>query len=176
MNRNVLIGVAVIVLLAIGWWLFFSPKPSTDQTTQLTEDTAADTTSSSNTSPNTFSKILSQNGNYECKYEQVSTTSQSVNLIYISDGKIRGEFRTNGISGSMMVYDGVNLYVWREGAIVGTKMQLKSLAELPLIIPKDLTSGTVLGSGLDSVSWDCHPWSKNASLLVPPSEVTFSAK
>ena len=177
MNRNILIAVIVIVVLGAGLWVFFSPKMSTDQTTQPTETTTpTNTTSSSNTSPNTFKSILSQSGSYECRYEQATSTGQSTNLIYISDGKLRGEFRTIGAVGNMMVFDGVSLYVWKEGAIVGTKTQLKSLSELPLVIPKDLTSGTVLGSGIDNVSWDCHQWSKKASSFVAPAEVKFSAK
>ena len=175
MNRNILIAAVVIVVLGAGLWVFFSPKMSTDQTTKPTE-TTTNTTSTSNTSPNTFKSILAQSGSYECRYEQATSTGQSTNLIYISDGKLRGEFRTLGAVGNMMVYDGANLYVWMEGAIVGTKTQLKSLSELPLVIPKDLTSGSVLGSGIDNVSWDCHAWSKNAALLVPPKEVKFSAK
>ena len=89
---------------------------------------------------------------------------------------MRGEFRTvNGIqtAGSLMVYNGGTLYVWTEGKGVGTKVQIKTIADLPTVIPKDLTSGTVLGSGLDSVGWDCHNWEQNNTLLAPPATVKF---
>ncbi len=120
--------------------------------------------------------IFSEKGNYQCDYEQVTNELRSSNVVYVSDGKMRGEFRTSQTGGgtsTIVVYDGSYLYTWTEGQSKGTVSQPKTLADLPSIIPEDVSSGRILGSGTNSVSWNCHAWSKDASKLVKPSYVNF---
>ncbi len=121
--------------------------------------------------------IFSEPGNYQCDYEQVSQLTRATNVVYISNGKMRGEFRTSTAQGStatMVVYDGSYLYVWTEGKSTGTVTQPKTIKDLPGIIPEDVSSGRILGSSANNVSWNCHAWSKVPSLLVKPSYVTFN--
>jgi hypothetical protein len=181
MNKNILIGVVVVVLVLLGWALY-KRSPSSVSTNELaTSTTQVNPTSvtpgtSLPNSANSFPVLFNQAGSHECKYEQVSNNSRSFNSIFIADGKMRGEFRTttNGVTtASLMVYNAPTLYIWQEGKPTGTKTVLKSVADLPVVIPKDLTSGAVLGSGLNSVGWDCHDWIKNSALLTPPTYVKF---
>jgi hypothetical protein len=72
-----------------------------------------------------------------------------------------------------MVYNGGVLYVWQEGAKTGSKSTLSAASDLPVVLPTDLTSGKVIGSGLNSVGWDCHDWNKDPTLLEPPSYIKF---
>jgi hypothetical protein len=65
------------------------------------------------------------------------------------------------------------MYQWSEGASQGKRTVLSSLSQLPAAIPKDLTSGTIIGNSYESVGWLCHTWLTNKSLLMPPSYVTF---
>jgi hypothetical protein len=184
MNKNILIGVVVVILVIIGVVLYVPKTDNSISSTDVLVDSATTTvtqTTSSGTvvkgaSTNTFKSIFSQPGSHVCAFEQVSQASRTSGNVYIADGKMRAEFRTTigekKIS-NMMVYNGGTLYVWVEGTAVGTKSQLKSVSELPFVIPQDLTSGSVLGSGLNSASWDCHDWSKNNTLLAPPTTVKF---
>ncbi len=129
-------------------------------------------------SGNTYHSLLTQTGNYECDYSQVQSSGQAKNVIYLSGGKMRAEFRStsSGVGTSnLAVYDGHYLYEWQEGFSTGTKTVLTSLSQLPAAIPTDLTSGKIYGSSYESVGWLCHPWSADASLLAPPSYVTFTA-
>lgn len=179
MNRTVAVVVIIIVLLGLGWKFFKSPKTDTNNvtpdTTQATSTGTKTNTSTSSSNTQTTQSLITQKGSYECIFTQASTTGQSTNLIYIADGKLRGEFRDVDAVGNLMLYDGINLYVWQEGKTVGTKTRLTSLSQLPSIIPRDLTSGSSLGSGLNSAGWDCHQWIKKANLLVPPTQVRFTA-
>ena len=77
------------------------------------------------------------------------------------------------VNSNLMVYNGGILYSWVEGKGVGTKSALNSVSDLPFVIPTDLTSGKVIGTSENNVSWDCHDWSKNNTMLVPPSTVKF---
>ena len=182
MSQNTLIGAAVIFILAIiGIWYFTSSSLSTgNSNVTTTTETTTGTTGTTPKPTNTFRSIFTQSGNNECRFEQVENSSRSTNVVYISEGKMRGEFRTttDGIetTSSIMIYDGGYLYVWQEGKTTGTKTAIRSLADLPQAIPTDLSSGAIFGTSVDSVSWDCHPWNKDSKMLVVPTYVKFTAK
>lgn len=121
--------------------------------------------------------LFPQKGNYQCVYETVTPNSRSTNTVYLSNGKMRGEFRSSTPDGSvtnMVVYDGKYLYVWLEGMNVGKITEPKSLADFPSIVPINITEGKILGDGYNSVSYDCYPWSKIDSYLQKPTYVNFS--
>jgi hypothetical protein len=185
MNRNILIGLVVVLLVAIGVWMWMSSDKndalytaptnttatSTSDTTPKPVTTGTDTTSSTNT----FQSIITQKGSYQCTFSQATQGGQTISNIYIADGKLRGEFRDTDSVGNMMIYNNGTLYIWQEGKTVGTKSQVSTLAQLPSVIPKDLTSGSSLGSGINAVGWDCRQSTNPASLFVPSSAIKFSA-
>jgi uncharacterized protein (UPF0333 family) len=93
MNRNTIIGsVIIVILVAVGIW-YFTATDMTDSTVSTNE--APGTKKTAPATPSTFKSIFAQSGNHQCTYEQVSPTSRSNSLVYIADGKMRGEFRTN---------------------------------------------------------------------------------
>ena len=180
MNRNTIIGgIVIVILVAIGIW-YFSPSSVIDSTvsTNATLDATKATPTKPSATPSTFKSIFAQSGNHQCTYEQVSPTSRSNSLVFVADGKMRGEFRTNSADATItniMVYNGGYLFSWKEGAVVGKKSSIKSIAELPEAIPSDLSSGAVYGTSADNVSWDCHDWLKDAKVFVLPINIAFSA-
>lgn len=187
MKQSTLIGiVAVIILAVLGVWYYSSnSNPATDTQTETatSSDTTGVTGTPAATTPaagsSTFRSIFTQTGNHQCDYTQTGTSSQGNSVIYIADGKMRGEFRTttSGIStASLMIYTGGYLYSWKEGATTGTKSSIKTIADLPEVIPSDLTSGVILGTGSDNVGWNCHDWLKDTKLFTIPAYVTFSAR
>ena len=191
MNQNVLIAIIVVLVLAlVGTWTMQSSRTSsapydtdTVATTSEMPSAAASPAGSTSASPKkpvaptpTFKSIFSQPGSHECKYNQTDSSGSKSNVIYIADGKMRGEFRTVAgatSAGTLMVYNSGYLYVWQEGKTAGMKSSITSISQLPYAIPTDLTSGTVLGTNGQNVSWDCHTWIKDTTLLAPPSYVTF---
>lgn len=187
MNRNTIIGIAIaIILVILGIWYYSSNTanmPLSANLNVIDSQTNANGSQGSQTkttpaNPNTFKGIFDQSGNHQCVYDQVNPSNRSNSIIYIADGKMRGEFRTmtaETTSANIMIYTGGYLYSWKEGATVGTKSSIKSIAELPQVIPSDLTSGAVFGTSIDNVSWDCHYWLKDIKTFVVPTNVTFSA-
>ena len=185
-QKNVLIAFAIIVIAALAFWFSTSSmvevNAPTSESTAPTSTTPSKTTGTTPKAPSpikggsTFTSVLTQKGNYECDYEQVEHTGQGHNVIYISGGKMRAEFRNisgDVQAGSLSVYDGHYLYAWQEGKSVGTKTVITSLGQLPAAIPQDLTSGRIYGTAYESVGWKCHTWLVDKSLLVPPSYVVF---
>ncbi len=194
MKQKIIIVVLVLVIVGIGWFVFSqltnptltSTQTATSTTTTpvvtgsvtvvKTQSTPVKPTGPTGIAGNTYHSLITIAGNYECLYVQVTSSSQTTNTLYISDGRLRGEFRTNGMGGNLVVYDGQYLYTWKEGSAVGIRTQPKTIADLPALIPQDMTSATVLGSGLNSAGWDCHPWIRDASILVAPSNVKFTVQ
>jgi hypothetical protein len=153
---------------------------SPDQNATTTGTTGTTGTGSGTTvtgSAGTFHSIFTQSGNHQCTYEQVGTNTRSTSVVDIADGKMHGEFRTTGATNSadIMIYSGGVLYAWKEGATVGKKTNISSLADLPQAIPADLTSAAIYGFSSQNVSWDCHDWNKDVKLFVLPTYVTFSS-
>lgn len=185
MNRIITIIVIIIILLGLGWWVFYTPKtvtmPVGTNTPTAIGDTNSPSTSTNTTTggiatkPKTFQSIITQKGSYKCTYNKVTQAGQTISTIYISEGKLRGEFRDIDAVGNMMIYNGGTLYIWQEGKTVGTKLQISTIAQLPAVIPKDLTSASSLGSGINSVGWDCHQSTNPASLFVPSTAIKFTA-
>jgi hypothetical protein len=189
MNKSLALVIAIIAALALGVW-FFTSAPALPTLTDTATTTATATPQSTQATPsakkptqgvpnsqNTYKSLLTQSGSYQCDYDQVLASGKGHNVIYLYGGKMRGEFRTdnNGITtANLFIYDGRYLYQWKEGASVGTRTALTSLSQLPLAIPKDLTSGGIVGNSYESVGWFCHTWLTNKSLLTPPSYVTFN--
>ena len=182
MNPKTLIGgiVAVIIIL-FGIWYFASNSigagAPTAATSTESSGTAPGTSAAAPRSTNTFRSIFTQSGNHECRYEQVGTSSQTTSVVYIADGKMRGEFRTIGAvpSANLMIYSGGVLYSWKEGATTGKKTSISALSDLPQAIPQDLSSGAIFGVSSENVSWDCHDWARDVRLFILPTYVTFSS-
>lgn len=192
MKKNLLLGAGIVGIAAfivIGGGLIATDPGSdvvseTSTTTEVTKTNTVTKTpvkTTTTTAPiegmkTSLGGIFAEKGNYQCNYESVSPQSRTSNVVYVSDGKMRGEFRTIEASSSkatLVVYDGSYLYVWTEGYSTGTVSQPKTIAELPGIIPEDVSSGRILGTSENNVSWNCFPWSKDASKLVKPSYVKF---
>ena len=188
-NSLVLWGVGGLLVLSVVIWGFNKKTDSLDSVpdeneVSTTTENVKTTTSTTTTKPTSvtgmkisLSGIFAEKGNHQCDYEQVTQQNRSKHVIYISNGKMRAEFRTSeGINSdnTLMVYDGSYLYVWTEGKNTGTRTQPKTIKDLPSLIPEDISSGRILGSGINNVSWDCHAWSLDSSKLVPPSYVRFN--
>lgn len=193
MNKNIVIGgIIVVILILLGFWYIASlpvttpaPVPSTTATSTATSTPVVvptSTTPATSAAPaatatkSAFKSIFTQSGNHECTYQQVGASSQTTSVIYISGGKMRGEFRTTGTvsSANLMIYNGGYLYSWKEGTTVGKKLSINSIADLPSVIPKDLTSGAIFGTSADSVGWNCNDWLKDNSVFVIPTYVKFT--
>lgn len=181
MNKNILWSSVGVILVVLFVWMLTSKgavvQPVDEQVvTETKTNIPAKVVVASKpvqTQPTeTFTNLLPKLGNYQCDYEEVTQNTRSSNTVYLSDGKMRAEFRSRNAAGatnSIMVYDGINLYTWTEGMSVGTSIHPKTLSDFPSIIPRDIVAAKVLGSGLYNASWNCHPWSKDPSMIMKPS-------
>lgn len=198
MNKNTWIGIIVaIFVVAFAAWAYSMVNTYTKPLPDLTTASSTPTTSTSTvqfipsqpppahvylpTTPATkpatqyvpLPPLLSQPNAHKCVYSQVTPTSQSSGVVYLADGKLRSEFRTVGGIGTLSVFDGQYVYVWKEGSTHGTRTEYTDIAQLSTLIPKDLTSGAVLGSSSNNAGWKCTPWIPDMTMLSAPQGVTF---
>lgn len=124
----------------------------------------------------TYKSLVTQMGNYRCDVEQVSAGTRTDAVVFVSDGKMHVELRPVGKTGTIAVYDGRYLYTWTEGMASGGKTQPSSLSQLPFILPANLNTRTTLSAGGSSFTWNCRTWTRDASLFVAPSYVTFKSQ
>lgn len=184
MNKKI-IWIVVLILIVLLFVIYIPKTKAPENAEELTNNSVATTTNTTPTTPttkksvtstNTFKSIFNQPGSHTCSYDKITPEARTNVIIYIADGKMRAEFRTitaNKTTSNIMVYNSGILYVWTEGMLTGTKNPLSSVSDLPFIIPNDLTSGGVVGTGLNSVSWFCHAWSKDSKMLTPPTTIKF---
>ncbi len=187
MKNSLIWGIVALVIVGLLFWRLNDTTDSVVGTTPETQEVSTTTNTVVNKPTTTkpapvagmkvsLGGIFAEKGNYQCDYEQATQQNRSKHVIYISNGKMRAEFRTSeGLNSdnTLMVYDGSYLYVWTEGKTTGTISQPKTIQDLPSLIPEDVSSGRILGSGINNVSWNCHAWSLDASKLVKPSYVKF---
>lgn len=191
MKNSILLGVIVVIVLgSLYFWRAGVENNVSNTNIQNATSTVESKTETVNSVPKSTSPkttnvsgmkvslggIFAEAGSHQCDYEQITQTSRSSNVLYFYGGKMRGEFRTTtGEKGTntIMVYDGQYLYTWTEGMSTGIRSQPKTLKDLPSIIPEDITSGRILGAGINNVSWNCHAWNRDNSKLAVPSYVKF---
>jgi len=188
--KNILwVGLAVLVVV-LGVWMLTGDDNDTDvdstnNTASSTENNGTNTGTNTGTADgtntganiNTPKSLLSVNGNFQCDFEQSNATMTSKNTIYVSKGKMRAEFRTKtgaNTVATMVVYDGLNLYSWKEGMSTGTVTQPKNISEFTNLIPADVSSAAVLGTNPNNANYDCRPWITDQKILVKPTYVTFN--
>jgi hypothetical protein len=177
----IVLAIALLLLGVSSWSSRPTPAEpmtatSTAATTTVQQTPKAPAPKTAPKSTQTYASLLTQPGSYQCDYDQVTASGQSHNVIYLSGGKLRAEFRTisgNVTAANLSIYDGHYLYSWKEGQSTGTKTGVTSLSQLPAAIPANLTSGKIYGNTYESVGWKCHAWIANNSILVPPSYVSF---
>jgi hypothetical protein len=189
--------IALAVAVVLGLWLLLSSRATAPTTPALTTPTATSTATS--TSPVTQSKttseptkapvtkqattvrkallpFLSSSQSTKCSYETVNGPNRTSSQLYMSKGVLRGEFRSwSGTTATtdFVHYDGSYAYTWKEGFSTGNKKLVNTLADIPAIIPRDLTGGSVLGTATNNASWDCHQWIVESDKMTLPAYVQF---
>jgi hypothetical protein len=181
-NKKLFWGVVVVVLVLVWFVAGGKNKDLSDNNVEVPIATSTNEVSGTvkpvSNKPTVPKSLLSVNGNFQCEYEQSNASVVSKINIYVSGGKMRAEFRTRagGINtvATLIVYDGYNLYSWKEGMPTGVVTQPKDISEFTSLIPADVSSAAVLGTNPNNANYDCHPWATDQSLLAKPSYVKFT--
>lgn len=171
MEIKTLIGIVVaIVVVGGGIWYVSTNKAEApiDGMPATTEDTAEGS--------GTLAELMKRSGSYKCTVEmkptQANGNTESSGTVYVSAGKMRGDFTTavaelgGKIVESYMISADGYVYTWSNLMPQGMKMQISATGE------------TTTQGGMDAsaaVDYHCAPWSVEASRFTVPTNVTFTA-
>ena len=174
---KVIVGILASIVVVAGAWHFMS-KSSSEATTAPTQAAGLATSTALTptiTTPTTgqagsgnIGSLLAMSGSVMCTVTVSAAGTQSSGTIYVSNGKMHGDFTMNIAGKTMhasMINDGAYMYSWSDMIPQGVKIPISAAAS---------TGDTTHGFGNSTpVSYNCSPWTTDASKFVPPSNISF---
>lgn len=158
MNKKVIISVGVIVLLALGAGGFMLKSATTTNTTNT------DSNSSETGAMKSLKDLLGLGSAQACSFEG--------GTVYVSNGKMRGDFTTNAAQGTMsshMIVDGQTSYIWIDGQSTGFKMTFDAAAQ------QEAQESVKNNIDINKQSnYNCKAWSADLGVFTLPKDVTFT--
>lgn len=115
-----------------------------------------------------LSTLLASSVSQKCTFTNKTDTSESSGTVYVSGGKMRGDFKTVASGRTMqshMIVDGQTSYMWSDEMPQGFKMDFADMQK------QDTKNQTVdVNQQLD---YSCGSWSADASAFVTPAGIEF---
>lgn len=115
--------------------------------------------------------LAKRGGSWKCTVDSSTAQAASSGIVYVSGDMVRGDFTSTiqgygSVGSHLLVNDGYS-YSWSSMMPQGIKTKVTTTGD----------GGTATsGSGADvnhSYSYDCAPWTADASLFTVPTDVTF---
>jgi hypothetical protein len=164
MNRNVMLLIGALVLVAIGVGVFALSQRNTspqEGSPQISEQKPQEEQKS-------IKDLITSGGSQKCTFKDKSDEYDMEGIAYISDGKVRADLKSSAGGKNIlshMIVENNSLYQWMDGQNIGYKAVFN---------PDDYASGTEKSTDINqSVDYDCSPSSIDASLFTPPATVKF---
>lgn len=163
MIKKVLIAVAVILLLGVGYFLWNKSKTaSTTPGTQLT--------TSQESKPSSLKDLITAGVAQTCTFEKEG----SKGTVYVTTGKMRGDFETtvdSKVTKNHMIVEGNTSYIWMDGEKNGFKMSFDTSASGDSNKTTTSTSGTI--DPTSNLDYKCGAWMVDSTMFSLPVGVTF---
>lgn len=164
---NKIIGIIVaIAVIAAGVWYFTQNQGSSETKNDISSSQTESEVSVENTS---LKQLMARGKDMKCTYTSTEEGAPSSGTIYVSKDKGRGDFtvREDGkTTTGHMIFDSTTSYIWMDGQTTGMKMAMNT---------SDAQANTSTQSVDPDKNYDykCDSWRADASMFVPPSDVTF---
>ena len=163
-------GVVVVVLLAaVGWYVMGSgsPKPEAAATAGNTTNQPSPITSTQKQT-GTIATLLGLGQSLKCDVTITDPKAPGTGTIYVSQGKMRGEFNVSSQGKALQAYminDTQNIYTWTSLMPQGAKMPVSSATP---------SKGPSQGYNPQTpVDYSCASWTEDAAAFTPPSNIQF---
>ncbi|KND51451.1 MAG: hypothetical protein ABA06_04050 [Parcubacteria bacterium C7867-001] len=166
MNTQTIIALVIaVVVVGGGVWYFSSMGP------QGVPNGEAGT---SNNGTGTLQSLMGLTGSMKCDVATAAGPSQSSGTVYITNGKMRGDFNsTSAATGeavieSHMIRSGGFMYTWSSAAPQGVKFSEEAIASA-----SSQSSGQGSVDPNAQVTYSCSLWAADEAQFTPPSTVSF---
>lgn len=164
MNRNALIGLIAVVIFAAGGWYLYSNNGATRS-------------AGTQTPPNqeqgqmlSMKELMASNASQQCTFAEPQ--SDTSGTIYVSGGKVRGDFETKSESGTVsghMIADSSTVHTWMDGMSQGFKASF----DVAATADKNMEAQQSLNPD-KKLDYRCSPWQADRSKFELPAGVTFT--
>jgi hypothetical protein len=162
MNKKIIAGVAVgLIILAVGALAFMYQK---DGTTLPSADIQE---------AKSLKELLSMNSPQQCSFEYADEQSKTSGKVYLANGKMKGEFKTNynnQETTSYMVIKEDTLYAWENNSTSGISVPLKEYWESQE--NEDIKTPVKAD---EKVNYKCSAWMDQDEAFGLPSDVEFTS-
>ena len=178
MKSQILIGGALaLVLIGVLFMFMTGMNGSQNQvsdTATTTETPYAANTPQTPSSMGTLADLVAKGGSSSCTVSTNGTIA-SQGTVFVSNGKVRGDFTSNtpaGVMESHMISDGTYVYVWSSAMKTGIKMKAQ----------KPTSSTSTPATSNDSTQnpysqtyqYSCTPWAEDDTKFTLPAGMTFN--
>lgn len=171
--QKTIISLVILVAVVAGGYLVIKNGKRTESVP--TVDTEVSSQAQENTSESTagkkmaFSEFIKQGGSYKCDVKQYMNDFENSGTVYISNGKISGEYST--------VAEGMNIksnFIISDGYSYGWSSALPNMGMKVKIVSNADGKGETYTWSADQVGdYNCEPWTPDESKFNIPTSVTF---
>jgi hypothetical protein len=126
------------------------------------------------TQEGSLKSLLALGGAKKCTFSNSDTQNSVSGTVYVSDGKMRGDFLSKSVSANVtghMIMDSGYMYIWNDETNQGMKMAFNPNQEITPV-PNHNSQAPNLNQ---SVSYSCGSWSADQSMFAIPTNITFSS-
>lgn len=162
MKNKIIIGVVITAVIATGISLFLFRRGTVVPPGVKISN------------PGTLAALMAAGGSVKCTVAPGTENDGMSGTFYVSGKNVRGDFSVNDegqATASHMIVDNQFTYTWFDGNEMGFKM-------VNTTEPGDTNDAPVAETrGFDpnqAMDYQCVSWIKDASLFIPPTDVTFS--
>ncbi len=163
MNKTWIWVLVAGVLIAGGFYVLKGDKSEPQENNTAQEETVKKMA---------FSEFVKQGGSYKCEVKQAMSDFENAGTVYISEGKIRGEFSTVAEGTPINIYfllrDGYS-YNWSSMTLnAGTKMAIPVDDETTVNAEVYSWNASQIGD------YDCEVWVADESKFTVPTNISFT--
>ncbi len=171
-NTPLIIGVIILILLAIGGYLYMNKSQS-----------PLSMTGGENTQRGgmkSLKELMMMGQNQMCTFSYADDNGSSEGTSYIAGGKVRTDFSGTDQDGKSyngsMISDGTYAYTWTSYSPEGMKMKITDETTQTVEDVKDDAQKNP-NQYVDpdaKVDYKCQGWSVDESKFTPPADITFT--
>ena len=169
MNKKIVVLVIVVLLILIGGGALVMKNKSVYTQVTPTPTAATPTKATAAEAKGTIKSLLTSAVPQSCTFTTEKQASTS-GTVYISGGKMRGNFTTTSQGQSMnghIIIDSGYSYIWTDLLTRGMKVA----------VTEGSASAGTSNQSMDvnqPVSYTCKPWTPDATMFTLPTNITFT--
>lgn len=171
---KVTIGALVAIVLIVGGYLAFKGNKEVD-TINIYNNEGTEVKNDSGKKMAFSQFIKNPGGSYKCEVKQVISDFDTSGTVYVSNGKIKGDYTTiaegKTMKTSFIMRDGYS-YMWGD-MMMGSGFKVK-IPDVTAATNTNLdTSGTYTWNAEQIGDYDCQPWVASEAMFSLPAKVVF---